>query len=67
MDIFDIILSIIFTGIVIYILIHSMIDIVNMNKKQQQDEYIKKMMDDFKKKKEGSDDENDHNSSSWFW
>lgn len=67
MDIFDIFLIIVFTGIVIGILIHSMIDIVNMNKKQQQDEYIKKMMDDFKKKKEGSDDENDHNSSLWFW
>lgn len=64
MDIFDIILSIIFTGAVIYILIHSMIDIVNMNKEeQQQDEYIKKMMDDFKKKKEGCDDENGNKSS----
>lgn len=61
MDIFDIILSIIFTGAVIYILIHSMIDIVNLNKEEQQQ--VEYMMDDFKKKKEGCDDENGDKSS----
>lgn len=61
MDIFDIILSIIFTGAVIYILIHSMIDIVNLNKEEQQQ--VEYMMDDFKKKKKGCDDENGDKSS----
>ena len=61
MSIFDIILSIIFTGAVIYILIHSMIDIVNLNKEEQQQ--VEYMMDDFKKKKEGCDDENGNKSS----
>lgn len=49
MDIFDIILIIIATFVIIGICIHSAIDIVNTNKNLQKEEYIRKKIEEYKK------------------
>lgn len=50
MSIFDIILIVAVTVIFIGVLIHSMIDTVNMNNNQQKEEYIKQKLKRFKEK-----------------
>lgn len=50
MTIVDIILIVAVTVIFIGVLIHSMIDVVNMNTNQQKEEYIKQKLKKFKEK-----------------